>query len=228
MLWLDIVRSPIAYGKIVNIDSSKALEIDGVLAVLTGKDLEAYGLHWMPTLMSDTQMVLPTDTVMYQAQEVAGVIATSRYAAADGVAAVEVEYETMKPVMDPFKALEPDAPVLRTDKGGPGGQPHLALGGGRQGGDGQDLRRGRRGRAREDARAAHPCGLDRDVRVSGRLQPGRGAPDRVHDDAGPARDPHRAGGWWRGMSGCPRRRSAWCRPTSAAGSAGRCRCTRGT
>ena len=118
MLWLDIVRSPIAYGKIVNIDSSKALEIDGVLAVLTGKDLEAYGLHWMPTLMSDTQMVLPTDTVMYQAQEVAGVIATSRYAAADGVAAVEVEYETMKPVMDPFKALEPDAPVLRTDKEG--------------------------------------------------------------------------------------------------------------
>ena len=85
MLWLDIVRSPIAYGKIVNIDSSKALEVDGVLAVLTGKDLEAYGLHWMPTLMSDTQMVLPTDTVMYQAQEVAGVIATSRYAAADGL-----------------------------------------------------------------------------------------------------------------------------------------------
>ena len=118
MLWLDIVRSPVAYGKIKNIDSSAALEIPGVLAVLTGKDLEAYGLHWMPTLMSDTQMVLPTDTVMYQAQEVAGVIATSRYAAADGVAAVEVEYEPMKPVMDPFKALEDDAPVLRVDKEG--------------------------------------------------------------------------------------------------------------
>ncbi len=118
MLWLDIVRSPIAYGKIVNIDSSKALEVPGVLAVLTGKDLEAYGLHWMPTLMSDTQMVLPTDTVMYQSQEVAGVIATSRYAAADGVAAVEVEYEPMKPVIDPFQALDDDAPVLRTDKEG--------------------------------------------------------------------------------------------------------------
>jgi len=116
MLWMDIVRSPIAYGKIVNIDSSKALEVDGVLAVLTGKDLEAYNLHWMPTLMSDTQMVLPTDTVMYQSQEVAVVIGTSRYAVADGVAAVEVEYEPMKPVIDPFKALEPDAPVLRVDK----------------------------------------------------------------------------------------------------------------
>ena len=118
MLWLDIVRSPIAYGKIRSIDSSKALEVPGVLAVLTGKDLEAYNLHWMPTLMSDTQMVLPTDTVMYQAQEVAAVIATSRYAAADGVAAVEVDYDTMKPVIDPFKALEDDAPVLRTDKEG--------------------------------------------------------------------------------------------------------------
>ncbi|MYC87165.1 MAG: carbon monoxide dehydrogenase, partial [Gemmatimonadales bacterium] len=112
MLWLDIVRSPIAYGKIKSIDSSKALEVPGVLAVLTGKDLEAYNLHWMPTLMSDTQMVLPTDTVMYQAQEVAAVIATSRYAAADGVAAVEVDYEPMKPVIDPFKALDEDAPVL--------------------------------------------------------------------------------------------------------------------
>ena len=55
---------------------------------------------------------------MYQAQEVAAVIATSRYAAADGVAAVEVDYEPLPVVVDPFKALEPGAPVLRTDKPG--------------------------------------------------------------------------------------------------------------
>ena len=55
---------------------------------------------------------------MYQAQEVAGVIATDRYAAADGVEAVEVEYDPLPVVVDPFKALEPDAPVLRTDKEG--------------------------------------------------------------------------------------------------------------
>jgi carbon-monoxide dehydrogenase large subunit len=66
--------------------------------------------------MSDTQMVLPTEKVMYQAQEVAAVIATDRYAAADGVAAVEVDYEPLPVVVDPFKALEPGAPVLRTDK----------------------------------------------------------------------------------------------------------------
>jgi carbon-monoxide dehydrogenase large subunit len=117
MLHLDIVRSPFAHAKITNIDASAALAIPGVLAVITGKDLEQYNLHWMPTLMSDTQMVLPTDRVMFQGQEVAAVLATDRYTAADGVEAVEVEYDPLPAVVDPFKALEPGAPVLRPDKG---------------------------------------------------------------------------------------------------------------
>ncbi len=117
MLWLDIVRSPYAHAKILSIDTSEALKVPGVVAVITGKDLEAAGLHWMPTIAGDTQMVLPTDRVMYQAQEVAAVVAESRYAAADGVDAVRVEYEPLPVVVDPFKALEPGAPVLRPDKG---------------------------------------------------------------------------------------------------------------
>src|SRR5512132_2614309 len=116
MIWLDIVRSPYAHAKITKIDTAKALAIPGVLAVITGQDLAKYNLHWMPTLMSDTQMVLPVEKVMYQAQEVAAVLATSRYAAADGAAVVEVEYEPLPVVVDPRKALEPGAPVLRTDK----------------------------------------------------------------------------------------------------------------
>jgi len=116
MLYLDIVRSPFAHAKITKIDTSKALAIPGVLAVITGQDLAKYNLHWMPTLMSDTQMVLPVDKVMYQAQEVAAVLATERYIAADGAAAVEVEYDPLPVVVDPKKAMEPGAPVLRTDK----------------------------------------------------------------------------------------------------------------
>jgi carbon-monoxide dehydrogenase large subunit len=116
MLYLDIVRSPFAHARLKSIDTERALKVPGVLAVITGETLAKYNLHWMPTLMSDTQMVLPTEKVMYQAQEVAGVIATSRYAAADGVDAVEVDYEPLPVVVDPFKALEPGAPVLRTDK----------------------------------------------------------------------------------------------------------------
>ncbi|MEK9563721.1 MAG: aerobic carbon-monoxide dehydrogenase large subunit, partial [Deltaproteobacteria bacterium] len=120
MLYMDIARSPFAYAKIKSIDKSVAMEIPGVLAVITGEDLKQYNLHWMPTLMSDTQMVLPTDTVMYQAQEVAAVIATDRYIAADAVQALEnsIEYESMKPLIDPHKALDADAPLLRPDKEG--------------------------------------------------------------------------------------------------------------
>src|SRR3954454_14940498 len=116
-LWLDIVRSPYAHATIKGIDTTEAMKVPGVLAVIDGKALEGYGLHWMPTLAGDRQMVLPTDTVMYQSQEVAAVIATSRYAAADGVAAMLVEYEPLPVVIGPFKALADDAPVLRPDRG---------------------------------------------------------------------------------------------------------------
>ena len=117
MLHMDIVRSPYAHARILKIDPSAALATPGVLAVITGKDLEAAGLAWMPTLMSDTQMVLPVEKVVYQAQEVAAVIATDRYTAADGVLGVDVDYEPLPAVVDPFKALEPDSPLVRPDKG---------------------------------------------------------------------------------------------------------------
>ena len=116
MLHVAIVRSPYAHAKIKSIKTDKALAIPGVLAVITGETLKQYNVHNMPTLMSDTQMVLPLDTVKYQYQEVAAVLGTDRYTAADGVAAVEVEYEPLPVVVDPFKALEPGATKVRDDK----------------------------------------------------------------------------------------------------------------
>src|SRR2546421_638965 len=113
MLWMDIVRSPYAHATIKSIVTSDALKIPGVLAVITGADLEKAGLHWMPTLAGDKQMVLPVDEVMYQSQEVAAVIAETRYQAADAITAVYVDYEPLEVVVDPFKSLEPGAPVLR-------------------------------------------------------------------------------------------------------------------
>src|SRR3981081_1050438 len=106
MLYMDIVRSPYAHAKITSIDSAEALKAPGVVAVVTGKELEAAGLAWMPTLMSDTQMVLPTDHVVYQSQEVAVVVAETRYAAADAITLVQVEYEPLEPVVAPFKSSE--------------------------------------------------------------------------------------------------------------------------
>src|SRR6476646_6657196 len=116
MLYGDIVRSPYAHALIKSIDISKALEVPGVLAVVTGRDLDAAGLAWMPTLSADTEAVLALDRVHYQMQEVAFVVATSRYAAADGVEAVEVDYEPLPVLIDAKKARDPDAPLLRPDK----------------------------------------------------------------------------------------------------------------
>ena len=140
MLYMDIVRSPYAHAKIKKIDTAAALKVPGVLAVITGETLAQYKLHWMPTLMSDTQMVLPVEKVMYQAQEVAAVIATDRYAAADGVAAVEVDYDPLPVIVDPFKALEPGRPGAAHGQARQEGQPHLPLGGRRPRGHRQGLK----------------------------------------------------------------------------------------
>ena len=113
MLHMVIVRSPYAYAKILSINKEKALAIEGVLAVITGEDLAQYNLHWMPTLLSDSQMVLPTDTVMHQSQEVCAVIATDRYIAVDGAEAVDVQYEPMKAIVDPYKARSKGASSSR-------------------------------------------------------------------------------------------------------------------
>src|SRR5205823_12587558 len=111
-----IMRSPYAHALIKNIDISEAMKVPGVVVVITGKDLDADGLAWMPTPAGDTEAVLALDRVHFQMQEVAFVVATSRYAAADGAAAVDVEYEPLPVVVDPKKALDPDAPLLRPDK----------------------------------------------------------------------------------------------------------------
>ncbi|MFN7135070.1 MAG: carbon monoxide dehydrogenase, partial [Myxococcales bacterium] len=118
MLHMDIVRSPLAHARIKHIDKSEALKVPGVVAVLTAEDLKPLKLHWMPTLAGDVAAVLADGKVHFQMQEVAVVIAEDRYAAADGVEAVQVEYEELPVVVDPYEALKPDAPVLREDLAG--------------------------------------------------------------------------------------------------------------
>ena len=118
MLHSAILRSPYAHARIVSIDASAAEALEGVHAVITGATLEGLGLAWMPTLSYDTQAVLATDKVRFQGQEVAFVVADSRYIARDALELIEVEYEPLPPVMDAKKAMDPDAPVIRDDKEG--------------------------------------------------------------------------------------------------------------
>ena len=115
MLYGDFTRSPHAHARIKKIDTSKAKAVPGVLAVLTAADLKPLGLHYMPTLAGDVAAVLAEHKVLYQNQEVAFVVANDRYVAADAADLVEVDYEALPVVIDPFRAMAPDAPVLRED-----------------------------------------------------------------------------------------------------------------
>jgi len=118
MLHGAILRSPLAHARIVSIDASAALQHPKVHAVITGADLEARDLAWMPTLSSDTHAVLATDKVRFQGQEVAFVIADDRYSARDALELIDVEYEPLPVVVDARRALDPDAEVIRDDKAG--------------------------------------------------------------------------------------------------------------
>ena len=101
-----------------SINGNEALKVPGVLAVITAETLKTVNLAWMPTLAGDVQMVLADGKVLFQNQEVAFVVATDRYAADDGINKVVVEYEPLPVVIDPFKAMDADAPVLREDLAG--------------------------------------------------------------------------------------------------------------
>jgi aerobic carbon-monoxide dehydrogenase large subunit len=116
MLHLALVHSPYPHARIKSIDKSAALAVPGVKAVITGDDLVAAKLGWLPTFHGyDNQMVLAIGKALFQYQEVAGVIATSREIAHDAAELVDVEYEPLDPVVDPFDAVK-DKILVREDR----------------------------------------------------------------------------------------------------------------
>ena len=116
MLYMSLVRSTYPHAEITNIDISEAMKLPGVKAVITGKDLEAAGLGWLPTFHGfDKQMVLAIGKVLFQYQEVAAVFAETRAAAVDGAELVQVDYNPLPVVADPFTA-KADKVILRNDR----------------------------------------------------------------------------------------------------------------
>jgi carbon-monoxide dehydrogenase large subunit len=116
MLHGAMLRGPVAHAHVLSIDTSAALAHPKVHAVITGADLEARGCAWMPTMSGDVQAVLATDKVRFQGQEVAFVIADDHYSAHDALELIDVEYAPLAPVVDPRRALDPDAPLIRDDR----------------------------------------------------------------------------------------------------------------
>ena len=116
MLHMAILRSPHAHARIKSVDTSVASSMPGVVAVVTGELMAQHKLAWMPTLSYDTQAVLATDKVRFQGQEVAAVVAETKYQAEDARDQIVVDYDVLPAVVDPEGAKALGAPVIRDDK----------------------------------------------------------------------------------------------------------------
>ncbi|MFC9343076.1 molybdopterin-dependent oxidoreductase [Streptomyces sp. NPDC057020] len=120
LLHMKLLRSPHPHARILAIDTSAALRVPGVHAVLTHEDapatLYSSARHEHPTEDPDDTRVLD-DVVRYVGQRVAAVVADSEQAAEEGCRRVEVTYEELPYVTDPEEAMRPGAPVLHAGKG---------------------------------------------------------------------------------------------------------------
>ena len=115
------VRSPHAFARIVSVDTGAAAGTPGVIAVLTGSDIEGVGnISRHPPLpgrngaklVVSNRPALAKDRVMHIGEAVAMVIAERAIIAQDAAEFVSVDYEALTPVTDARTALEPGAPQL--------------------------------------------------------------------------------------------------------------------
>ena len=110
-LWGKILRSPYPHARVIRIDTSKAAQVPGVEAIVTGKDEPN---HYQGKSIRDIP-VLCWDKVRYIGDKVAAVAAESRDAAEEALNLIEVEYEELPAVFDVLDAMKPGAPVLHDD-----------------------------------------------------------------------------------------------------------------
>ena len=125
-LWLGMVRSSEANAVINSIDGSAALDVDGVVEVLTGDDLAplwgdegALPCAWPVTddMHNPRHLPVAIGHARHVGDAVAVVLATSRYAAADGAAAVVVDYDARPAVVDLESAVAEGAALVHEDLG---------------------------------------------------------------------------------------------------------------
>lgn len=106
------LRSPLAHARIRSIDTRAAEALPGVYAVLTGEDAERLTNPLFRSVPDPiVQYCLAVGKVRYVGEYVAVVAAKDRYVAEDAVALIDVDYEELPPLVDPFEAMESDTLV---------------------------------------------------------------------------------------------------------------------
>ena len=110
-LWGKILRSPLPHARIVKVDTSRAKKLPGVKAVITAQDVS-------PKLTGRTLKDLPVlaqDRVRFVGDKIAAAAAVDKDVAEEAVNLIDVEYEELPVVFDPFEALSPESPLLHPD-----------------------------------------------------------------------------------------------------------------
>ncbi|MCP5044439.1 MAG: xanthine dehydrogenase family protein molybdopterin-binding subunit [bacterium] len=106
MLHCAILRSPFAHAKIESIDLEEALELPGVVAIVTGEDAVKWTTPPMTMPEGWGDLPLAAHKVRFVGEPVAAVAATSRYIAEDALELIDVDYEPLEVVSNPFEAIE--------------------------------------------------------------------------------------------------------------------------
>jgi len=124
MLHAKTLRSPHPHALIRSIDTSRALALPGVLAVITGRDMPIrYGvIPWTPD-----ENALAVEKVRFIGDEVAAVAAVDEDTATEALELIDVEYEVLHAYLDPHEALARSEPAIHDTKKKGNVSKHVAL-----------------------------------------------------------------------------------------------------
>lgn len=117
MLYAKILRSTHAHAKFT-VDASRARSMPGVHGVLVGADLVGRVKPWgdlMQDLLVGDHFAFALDKVVFEGQEIAAVVAETKYQALDALEVIEVVYDPLTVVLEADKAILPDAPLLHPE-----------------------------------------------------------------------------------------------------------------
>lgn len=120
LLHAAFLRSPAAHARLESVDTSAALRLPGVVTVLTAADLDGVvspmrAVSRAPNYRPCTTPVLAADKVRMVGEPIALVVAESRYTAEDGVAAMRLELDPLRPLLTMDDALAEGAPAIHDD-----------------------------------------------------------------------------------------------------------------
>ena len=119
-LYARVLRSPHPHARIKRLDCSRALALEGVMAVITADDLPTTQVFTTggeaPVNVADLRkLLLAGEKVIFHGQGVAAVAAISPHLTEEALDLIDVEYEPLPPVLDPLEAMKPGALLLHRD-----------------------------------------------------------------------------------------------------------------